>query len=182
MVAHNGEPQASAEAKHTIRGAAMLQAVASGMTITDAAKAVGVSRRAGSELYHAQLAYEMERNTGLRQHMIAQDLETLRLLLAAHMPLALGTAAVIDADNVIHTDDGDVAGTAAFLREPSSRSAKIVLSVLDRRSKLMGLDAAVRVEVSNARINDVLDTIVERLGEASDTELAEVLQIDRSAG
>jgi len=151
QVANNGKSPATARARASVNGQKMLERVAAGMTITEAAKSVGVSRRHGQDLYQRQLQLAMEQNNDLRQHLIAQDLETLRLLARAHMGLALS---------------GD------------TQSAKVVLACLDRRAKLLGLDAAVKVEISQGKINDTVDEIVGLLDDASDDELATVLMIE----
>ncbi len=151
QVANNGTSPATRRARSTVNGAKMLERVASGMNVTEAAKSLGISRKHGSDLYQRQLQVSMEQNADLRQHLIAQDLETLRLLARAHMGLALR---------------GD------------PQSAKIILSILDRRAKLLGLDAAVKVEISQGRINDTVDEIVTLLDDATDDELATVLQIE----
>lgn len=141
QVGNNGKSKTTVRATRVMKAADLLERVASGSTIVDAAKAIGVSRKTGQELYHEALAEITRANTELRQHLIARDLETLRLLLNTHMPIALR---------------GDTA------------SAKIVLGILDRHAKLLGLDAAIKVEVSNARVDEVVGQIVELLEESAE--------------
>jgi len=174
LVADNGRSKASSVARSAVKGQQMLEAVASGMTVTAAAKHVGVSRKHGSELYHRELQVAMEANAELRQHLLAQDLETLRLLILAHMGPATGSEFIVVEDEV----QGE--GQTVLARcVPNPSSAKIVLSALDRRAKLLGLDAAVRIEISQSRIQEVVDAIVALTdGATSAQELAEVLQID----
>lgn len=141
QVGNNGKSKSTVRASRAMKAADLLERVASGSTIVDAARAIGVSRKTGQELYHEALAETTRANTALRQHLIARDLETLRLLLEAHMPIA---------------------------RHGDAASAKIVLGVLDRHAKLLGLDAAIKVEVSNARVDDVVGQIVEMLEDSAE--------------
>lgn len=136
----NGIPSSTVTALETVNGAKMLERVASGMTVTEAAESLGLSRQQGSKIYHAELARVMEANNSLRGQLVAQDLETLRLIGRAFMGRALR---------------GD------------APSAKIVLGVLDRRAKLLGLDAAIKVQVSNDEVNKVVEEIVELLDTAN---------------
>lgn len=139
-----GKSQAGKIASRVERRGRLLSMVASGCTITDAAAAIGVSRKTASGWYQQELAAAAQRNRELSEHLIAQDLETIRLLMRAHMPNAL---------------DGD------------QGAAKVILACLDRRSKLLGLDAAVKVEISNARVEDVVGRILELTGQAPPVEL-----------
>jgi hypothetical protein len=157
--------------------------VVRGCSVTEASRQVGVSRKHGSELYLRELQSVSDSMNETRPLMLAQDLETLRLIAQAHMGPATGTAVVLDEDQIIRDRSGEERYDALIFRvAPSPASAKIVIAALDRRAKLLGLDAAVKVEISQARINDTVDEIVGLLDDASDTELAEVLDIDRGAG
>lgn len=142
-------------ALETTNGAKLLERVASGMTVTEAATTLGLSRQQGSKLYNAELRRVMDTNNELRGLLIAQDLETLRLLTRAHMPHALR---------------GD------------TQSAKVVLAALDRHAKLLGLDAAIKVEVSNDRINEAVDGIVALLEATNGDELPDLLEAETEAG
>lgn len=133
-VANNGRPKASVTATRAIKTARMLELVAAGHTVTEAAQELKLSRKTGSQYYQDALAAAAESNQELRQHMLAQDLETLRQLLRQMMRLALG---------------GDTA------------AARVVLGILDRRAKLLGLDAALKIEISNQRIDAVVRDIVD---------------------
>jgi hypothetical protein len=149
--ARNGQGKATNQAQDVTNGAKMLERVASGMTITDAAQSLKISRKHGDDLYRRQLQQAMQESGELRQMLLAQDIETLRLLIRAFMPGALRGLA---------------------------EDARIVLQALDRRAKLLGLDAAVKVEISQARINDTVDEIVTLLDDATDDDLADVLEIE----
>jgi hypothetical protein len=149
--ARNGQGKATNQAQDVTNGARMLERVASGMSVTEAAQTLKISKKHGGELYRRELARAMAENSELRQELLAQDLETLRLLIRSFMPGALRGLA---------------------------EDARIVLQALDRRARLLGLDAAVKVEISQARVNDTVDEIVTLLDDATDSDLADVLEIE----
>jgi hypothetical protein len=153
--ARNGVPNSTVTALETVNGAKMLERVASGMTVTEAAESLGLSRQQGSKIWIAELQRVTEANNGLRQELLSQELETCRLLLRAHMGRALR---------------GDTG------------SAKIVLGVLDRRSKYMGFDAAIKVEISNERVNEAVEEIVALLDSASSDDLPSILEAETGLG
>lgn len=151
----NGVSSSTVTALETVNGAKMLERVASGMTVTEAAESLGLTRQSGSKIWIAELQRVTEANNGLRQELLAQELETCRLLLRAHMGRALR---------------GDTG------------SAKIVLAVLDRRSKYMGFDAAIKVEISNDRVNEAVEEIVALLDAASSDDLPTILEAETGSG
>jgi DNA-binding transcriptional LysR family regulator len=151
----NGVAQSTVTALETTNGAKLLERVASGMTVTEAATTLGLSRQQGSKLFNNELRRVTDTNNELRQEILAQELETLRLLHRAFMAGALR---------------GDY------------QSAKIVLGVLDRRAKYLGLDAAIKIEVSNDRINEAVDGIVALLEAANGDELPTLLEAETEAG
>jgi len=151
----NGVPDSTVTALETVNGAKMLERVASGMTVTEAAETLELSRQQGSKIYNNELRRVMDANNGLRSYLIAQDLETLRLLARAHMAKALR---------------GDTG------------SAKVVLGVLDRRAKLLGLDAAIKVEISNERVAEVIEEIVTLLDLTNGDELPTILEAETGSG
>lgn len=148
-------PNSTVTALATTNGAKLLERVASGMTVTEAATTLGLTRQQGSKLYNAELRRVTETNNELRGLLIAQDLETLRLLTRAHMPAALR---------------GD------------TQSAKVVLAALDRHAKLLGLDAAIKIEVSNDRVNEAVEGIVALLEASNSDELPTLLEAETGTG
>lgn len=179
--ARNGKSKASRDAEQATKGAQILELVASGRTVREAAQSVGVTPHWGGQLYQRELTAASERNGSLRREMLAQDLETLRLLIKAHMPAAIGEMAVMAPDGEIVEDPkgrhrADL--REILLRPPDASSAKVVLSALDRRAKLLGLDAAIQVEISNANVGAAVDDISGMIDEAEDAALAEVLELD----
>ena len=180
QVGDNGKSKASGRARDVTKGVEILQRVSAGATVTAASKAVGVSQHHGSKLYIQAMQNALASQSDLRREMLAQDIETLRQLLAAHMPLAVGQVAVLDEDGYV-IDDGDdrrVDLRHVVVAPPSFQSAKVVLAVLDRRAKLLGLDAAIRVEISNTKVAETVDEVDRLIDEADTGELAEVLPID----
>lgn len=150
---HNGIPASTVTALGTVRGARLLEKVASGLTITEAARELNLSRQQASRIFNAELRRVAEGNPGLRQQMLTQALETLRLLHRAFMPSALNGA---------------------------PDAAKIVLAVLDRQAKYLGLDAAIKIEISNDRVTTAVDEIVELLD--ADVEPPMVLEAETEPG
>lgn len=159
---NNGTPKKSSEARDALAGSRILTNVAKGLTIKDAAKLAGVSEKHGRELYARELAAATEQNNGLRQQLVSRDLETIRLLIQAHMPAAVGCYEMDPQDGLV------------MIKPPSDASAKVVLAALDRQSKLLGLDAAIKVEVSNARVSEVVDGVVELVDGLVGDELPDV--------
>lgn len=151
---HNGVSDSTVAALETVTGAKMLKRVASGMTITEAAESLDLTRQTGSRIYHAELRRASEAISGLRQDLLVQELETCRLLLRTFMAKALR---------------GDY------------HSAQIVLATLDRRAKYLALDAAVKIEVSNERINETVEGIVALL-DAANGELPTILEAETGTG
>jgi hypothetical protein len=180
QVGDNGKSKASSGARDITKGAEIVRLVAAGSSVTAATQAVGVSRRHGTNLYLRELQRVTEENADVRRFMLGQDLETLRQLLEAHMPAAVGKMIAIDGDGYEVDEDGEgrVDLREVVIQPPSYQSAKIVLAVLDRRAKLLGLDAAIRVEVSNANVAEAVDDIERMIDEAGDEDLADVLPID----
>jgi hypothetical protein len=151
----NGVAPSTVTALETVNGAKILERVASGMTVTEAAESLNITRQQGSKIWIAELRRVMEANNELRQEVLAQELETCRLLLRAHMARALR---------------GDY------------QSSRIVLGVLDRRSKYLGLDAAIKIEMSNDRVNEAVDGIVALLDAVNSDELPTVLEAETGFG
>lgn len=181
QVGRNGKSKASRPAEEVTKGARILTIVAAGRTIREAADEVGCSAHWAGQLYQRELQRVTEQHGDLRRLMLAQDLETIRQLIAAHMPAAVGETLVIDEDGEVIEDPKGrqlIDQRRITMMPPSYQSAKVVLSALDRRAKLLGMDAAIQVEVSNTRVSEAVDDIARLIGEASDGELADVLELD----
>jgi hypothetical protein len=181
QVGRNGKSKASGNAEAVTKGAQILTIVASGRTIREAADIVGCSAHWAGQLYQRELQRVTQQHGDLRRLMLAQDLETLRQIIAAHMPLAVGETLVIDEDGEVVEDPKGrqlIDQRHVTLLPPSYQSAKVVLSALDRRAKLLGLDAAIQVEISNTKVSEAVDDISRLISEASDDDLADVIELD----
>lgn len=138
-------------AEQALYGERMLKLVASGKSIRKAAEEVGLPRDTGHRYYQAALRKAAQETEGLRQDLVHQDLESLRLLIEAHMPLA--------------TAHGD------------EKSAGVVLRALGQRAKLLGLEEALKIEVQTSRVDDALTQIVAIMdAQRSDPQTVEILR------
>jgi hypothetical protein len=133
-----------------VKAQKMVQLVASGMTVAAAGAELKMQRAQASKLYNAELQRMIKENDELRTSLVVQELETLRLLKLRFMRDALG---------------GD------------EKAARIVLGVVDRNMDLLGLKAAIQVQVSNARIDTTITDIVGLL-DASEASLPKLLETD----
>lgn len=79
--------------------------------------------------YHAALRKVYDDNATLREEVLGKELKTLDLLQRALWPAALR---------------GHV------------RSVEVMLAVMDRRARYLGLDAAVKIQVEATRVDDAL--------------------------
>ncbi len=145
---------AQVTALRSIHAAQVVELVASGMTITKAAETLKITRNMASKLLHDTLAETLAERQADREQLLAQQLETYRLLKRAWMPAALSPR-----------------------NEKAVQAARIVLDVLDKENALLGLNAAIKLEISNARINETLADVVE-LMETSDDDVPMILQAE----
>jgi hypothetical protein len=134
---HKGEA-ATVTALRVVNGAEVVKLVASGMTIDATAKALEINRNQASKLLHDTLVETMAERQADREQLLGQQLETYRMLKRAWMPIALQPT-----------------------NDKAYQAARIVLEVLDKENALLGLSAAIKLEISNARINDTLAQVVE---------------------
>jgi hypothetical protein len=144
------------DAAELFEGRSVLELVAQGKTIRAAADELGVSKSVAHRWYQRELQAAVEDNRELAGSLVHQELETLRQLQEVWMPRA--TKASYDTD-----EEADAKGWG----KDEEGAAKIILAVVDKRSKLLGLDAAIKHEVSVDKINDAVDKVASLL--ASDT-------------
>lgn len=137
----NRTETSAAVALRTVTAAKVVELAASGVPLAKVAEALDITRDMASRLYHAELTAIMAENNANRELLLGQELETLRLLKRAWMPKALAGDAV---------------------------AARIVLGVVDRTSSLLGLDAAIKIEISNKRIDTTINEVLELLENSSD--------------
>lgn len=145
---------AQVTALRSIHAAKVVELVSSGMTITKVAETLDITRNMASKLLHDTLTETLAERSADRQQLLAQQLETYRLLKRAWMSTALSPR-----------------------EEKAVQAARIILEVLDKENALMGLNAAIKLEISNARINETLADVVQ-LMESSDEDLPMILDAE----
>jgi hypothetical protein len=107
----------------------LLQRVVAGQTVRAAAADLEIPHTTADRWYHAALKKIYDDNADLREEVLGKELKTLDLLQRALWPGALR---------------GHV------------RSVEVMLSVMDRRAKYLGLDAAVKHTVEITRVDEAL--------------------------
>ena len=147
-------PRASIAATR-VKATRLFRMVARGYTVTDAGKELGLSEPQASKLYNEELARTMEGDLALRQNQLANELETLRQLKLVFMEKALC---------------GD------------EKAARVILGVVDRIANLCGLNAELKIQISNQRIDETVSQVlamIENQGSQVPALLeAGVLQLD----
>lgn len=137
-------------AQTIVKSDRIFQLVASGLTVTEAGRAMDppMTEPQASKLWNEALARQVEGNFSLRQAMLERELETLRLLKKSFMPLALAK---------------------------DYNAARIVLQAVDKIADLAGLNAELKVRISNQRIDDTVSGLVALL-ENQDDQIPRLLE------
>jgi hypothetical protein len=135
---------ATVTALRVINGARVVELVASGLTIDAAAKLLKINRNQASKLLHDTLADTLAERQADREAVLAQQLEGYRLLKRAWMPVALNPA-----------------------HEKAYQGARIILDAMDKENLLLGLNAAMKIEISNKRVAETVADVVELLEDTS---------------
>lgn len=142
-------------AETRVKATQLFRMVARGYTVTDAGKELGMTEPQASKLYNEELSRTMEGDLALRQNQLANELETLRQLKLVFMEKAL---------------DGN------------EKAARVILGVVDRIANLCGLNAELKIQISNQRIDEtvsqVLSLIEDRSSQVPALLEAGVLQLD----
>ena len=138
------------DAAELFEGRSVLELVAQGKTIRAAADELGISKSVAHRLYQGELQDALAENRELAGMLVHQELETLRQL-----------------------QEVDPKGWG----KDQEGAAKIVLAVVDKRSKLLGLDAAIKHEVSVDRINDAVDRVAALLASETAAPLTRVTRV-----
>lgn len=125
--------QTVTKAQEALQGGKLLDLVAAGSSVAAAARAIGLNERTGQRLYHAELQRYFKENATQREELVGRELRTLDLLQRRVMRMAL---------------DGDL------------KAVDRVLAIMDRRGKMLGLDAAAKVSVEVSRVDEALADIV----------------------
>jgi hypothetical protein len=123
---------AYAEAERATLTDQLLNLVVAGRSIVDAAKQLELSYATAHRWYREALRRVYDDNATLREEVLGKELKTLDLLQRALWRGALS---------------GHV------------RSVEVMLAVMDRRAKYLGLDAAVKIQVEATRVDDALAKI-----------------------
>lgn len=129
----------------------LLERVVAGQSITKAAAALEIPYQTARRWYHDALRKVYDDNADLREEVLGRELKTLDLLQRALWPAALR---------------GHV------------RSVEVMLGVMDRRAKYLGLDAAVKHQVEVTRVDDALArvaSIIDGENAAAPTPLLRVI-------
>lgn len=128
------------EANRVVTGHKLLGLIAAGHSLRKSAEALDVPYTTAQRYYRATLAEHAAEHVELRENILQQELETLRLLMVPHMKKATG---------------GD------------EKSARIVLSVLERRAKLLGLDEAIKIKVEGQKVERALEIATQAVNAAA---------------
>lgn len=154
------------DAAELFEGRSVLELVAQGKTIRAAASELNISKSVAHRLYQQELQDALAENRELAGMLVHKELETLRQLQEVWMPRALGT----------DYNGGEEDDPKGWDKDHEG-AAKIVLAVVDKRAKLLGLDAAIKHEVSVDRINDAVDKVAALLAAETATPLIRVTRV-----
>lgn len=154
------------DAAELFEGRSVLELVAQGKTIRAAAEELGISKSVAHRRYQRELQGALEDNRELSGMLVHQELETLRQLQEVWMPRALGT-------DYGEGEEDDPKGWG----KDQEGAAKIVLAIVDKRGKFLGLDAAIKHEVSVDRINDAVDKVAALIATEGAASLNRVTRI-----
>lgn len=154
------------DAAELLGGRSVLELVARGMTIRTAAHELGISKSVAHRRYQQELQDAVLDNRELAGTLVHQELETLRQLQEVWMPRATETS----------YGDDEEPNPLGWGKEQEG-AAKIILAVVDKRSKLLGLDAAIKHEVSVDRINDAVERVAGLLADQNATPLNRITSV-----
>jgi hypothetical protein len=154
------------DAAELLDGHSVLELVAKGKTIRAAAEDLGISKSVAHRRYQRELQAAVEDNRELAGTLVHVELETLRQLREVWMPRALES-------DFSDTEEDAPKGWG----KDQEGAAKIVLAVVDKTSKLLGLDAAIKHEVSVDRINDAVDKVASLLASETVAPLARFTEV-----
>lgn len=158
-----GDTVEAARAK--LLGEQLLSFAAQGVPVGKAAEHLGIPETSARRYYQAALDAVPGLSDEEKREQIRLDLEALRLLVAAHMPYATGTAT---------RKTSGKGGKAGERVTPSIGSAQVVLAAMRERANRLGLDAALQVNISNQAIGDAVSDIQAIILEAAPVELPEL--------
>jgi hypothetical protein len=123
-------------AQTIVKGDEIFRLVAEGHTVTEAGKLMTppMSEQQASRLWNAAVERHTQSDTAFRQAVIERELETLRLVKLYMMP---------------HVRSGDPA------------AARVVIQATKQVADMMGLNAALKVQISNQRVDETVGELTE---------------------
>lgn len=128
------------EARAVTYGQALVEQAACGIRVPEAAKALGLPESTAYRYYDQAIRAAQAMTPDAKRAQLVVELETLRLVQQANMPQALRG----------HVGAG-----------------QLVVAISKRRGELIGLDAAIEVNVSTTNVRETVAGIVELVAEAS---------------
>lgn len=129
----------------------LLQLVVAGQPVSRAAEALNLTYSTAFRWYQDALRAVYDDNTELRERTLGKELKTLEMLQRALWPAALR---------------GHV------------RSVEVMLGIMDRRAKYLGLDAAIKVQVESARVEDAMAKISNIIDGEATAGAAQLLRVE----
>lgn len=123
-------------AQTIVKGDEIFRLVAEGNTVTEAGKLMTppMTEQQASRLWNAAVERHTQSDTAFRQAVIERELETLRLVKLYMMP---------------HVRQGDPA------------AARVVIQATKQIADMMGLNAALRVTISNQRVDETVSELTD---------------------
>lgn len=132
--ATNRSRRVASRAADAIAGAKVMDAVVVGATLEVAGKSAGVSVDVAERLLHAEFRRFYEQNATQREELVGRELRKLELMEKPFLLKAL---------------KGD------------EKAADRVLAIMKRRSDMLGLDSAAKVQVEISAVDEALAEIVQ---------------------
>jgi len=143
--------KAAAELERARQADQLIQLVIAGQSVAKAADSLKISYEVAKRMYRQALQKTFDESTDQRQELLGRELKTLEMLQRALWPGALR---------------GHV------------RSVEVMLAVMDRRSKYLGFDAATKVQVEFARVDQALSDITKIIDGEATAQAATLLRIE----
>lgn len=145
LAAVNGrQPSAprATRAQALAQGAKLFALVAQGYTVTEAGAEMGLSQSRASTLWTEACARQLEDKDGMRQALVERELDTLRQVKKKMM-------AVMERDN-----------------DPAA--ARAVIAAVKEIAAIAGLNAELKVRISNQRVDDTVSALTELIDKHED--------------
>lgn len=124
------------------QGARLFALVAQGYTVTEAGAELGLSQSRASTLWTEACARQLEDKDGMRQALVERELDTLRQVKKKMM-------AVMERDN-----------------DPAA--ARAVVAAVKEIAAIAGLNAELKVRISNQRVDDTVSELTDLINNNED--------------